>query len=55
MAYLMEDGEFIGRLPDLNISASFFDMLGKDFIGCVHNDPQENSITSAVVMDVEKA
>ena len=55
MAYLMEDGELIGRLPDLNISGSFFDMLGKDFIGCVHNDPQENSILSAVVMDVEKA
>lgn len=55
MAYLMEDGELVGRLPELNISGSFFDMLGRDYIGCVHDDPQENSILSAIAMDVAKA
>ena len=55
MAYLMENGELIGRLPDLNISGSFFDMLGKDYLGTVHNDPLEGNQLSAVLMDVDKA
>ncbi len=54
MAYLMEDGELVGRLPDLTISGHFFDLLGKDYIGAVHGDPQEDSLWSAVVMDVAK-
>ena len=55
LAYLLEDGEFVGRLPSLNISGSFFDMLGKDYLGAVHGEPQEHNILSAIVMDVEKA
>ena len=55
LSYLMEDGQLIGRLPNLNISGSFFDMLGRDYIGTVHGDPQEDSIMSAVLMNVEKA
>ena len=54
MAYLMEDGQFVGRLPDLTVSGHFFDMLGKDYIGAVHDDPIENSMLTAVVMDVAK-
>ena len=55
MAYLMEDGFLVGRLLNLNISGSFFDMLGKDYIGTVHDEPLENSMMSAIYMDVEKA
>ena len=55
MAYLMENGELVGRLPDLSVSGSFFDLLGKDYLGTVHGDPLEGSIMSAVVMDVEPA
>ena len=56
MAYLMEDGQITGRLPDLNVSGDFFNMLGRDYIGSVYNDPQwEDSMLSAVMMDVSKA
>lgn len=55
MAYLMEGGKLVGRLPQLNISGNFFDMLGQDYIGAVHGDPQEISINAAVIMDVQKA
>jgi len=53
MAYLMEDGQIVGRLPQLSVSGYFFDMLGADYIGTVHGDPQENDILSAVMMNVE--
>ena len=55
MAYLMENGELVGRLPDLNVRGSFFDLLGKDYIGTVHDDPLEGSMLSAVVMGVDRA
>lgn len=55
MAYLMEGGQLAGRLPGLNISGSFYDMLGKDYIGSVHGEPQDDSMVSAVEMNVEKA
>ena len=55
MSYLMENGELVGRLPDLSISGSFFDLLGKDYIGTVHDEPLDGSILSAFEMDVEKA
>ena len=55
MAYLMENGELVGRLPAVSISGSFFDLLGKDYIGTVHDEPLEGAILSAFEMDVEKA
>ena len=53
MAYLIEDGEPVGRLPELSISGSFFDMLGKDYIGAVHDEPLKGNILCAVEMDAE--
>ena len=55
MAYLMEDGELVGRLPGLSISGSFYDLLGGDYLGSVADDPMEGDQLSAVRMDVEKA
>ncbi|MBQ6316853.1 MAG: hypothetical protein IJI13_04960 [Oscillospiraceae bacterium] len=55
LSYLMEDGELKGRLPELNISGDFFDLLGKDYIGTVHDDPLKGFDVSAFEMDVEKA
>ena len=52
MAYLLEDGELVGRLPQLSVSGSFFDMLGKDYLGAVHDEPLEGGILCAVEMDV---
>ena len=37
MAYLVEDGKLVGRLPELNISGDFFDILGKDYLGAIPN------------------
>lgn len=54
MAYLMENGELVGRLPEINIHGSFFDMMGKDYIGTVRDDPIENIFLTACMMDVEK-
>ena len=55
MAYLMEGGQLVGRLPQLNISGDFYEMLGRDYLGAVHGDPQEDSVTCAMTMRVEKA
>lgn len=54
MAYLMENGKLIGRLPELNIGGNFFDLLGKDYLGAVHNEPMNGDILCAVTMDVTK-
>ena len=53
MAYLLEDGEPVGRLPELSVSGSFFDMLGKDYIGAVHDEPLKGNKLCAVEMDAE--
>ena len=55
MAYLMENGELVGRLPDLTVSGSFFDLFGRDYLGTVHGDPLAGSRYSALVMDVDRA
>lgn len=55
MAYLMENGRLVGRLPELSVSGSFFDLLGRDYIGAVHGEPSEESVVCAVEMNVEKA
>lgn len=54
LAFLMENGELIGRLPDITISGDFFDLLGKDYVGTSHDDPIDGFDFSAFVMDVEK-
>ena len=53
MAYLMEDGELVGRLPELNVSGDFFDLFGKDYLGTVRDEPLENYLLSAFRMDVD--
>ncbi len=54
MAYLMENGKLVGRLPELNISGDFFDLLGKDYIGACAGDPLPDCMCCAAVMDVKK-
>ncbi len=53
MSYLIENGELVGRLPILNISDGFYDLLGKDYLGTVHNDPLVGNMTSVFEMDVD--
>lgn len=54
LAYLMEDGELVGRLPDLNISGDFFELFGKDYIGTVLDEPMKGGSLSAIMMNVDK-
>lgn len=54
MAYLMEDGELVGRLPELNVSGSFYDMMGRDYLGTVRTGLQPGELQCAVTMDVTK-
>lgn len=54
MAYLLENGKPAGRLPELNVSGNFFDLLGKDFLGAVQNEPLRGDCLCAVTMDVSK-
>ncbi len=54
MAYLMENGKLVGRLPEFNIGGNFYDILGKDYIGAVYGDPLPNSMLCAVNMELTK-
>lgn len=54
MAYLMENGKLVGRLPELNIGGNFFDLLGKGFLGAVQDEPMHGDLLCAVTMDVTK-
>lgn len=54
MSYLMENGKLIGRLPELNISGDFYDLLNKDYIGTVRDESKPDSLLCAVTMDVKK-
>lgn len=54
MAYLMEDGKLVGRLPELNVGGNFFDLLGKDYLGAIHHEPMSSDILCATMMDVTK-
>jgi PmbA protein len=55
MAYLMENGELVGRLPNINVSGGFFELFGRDYLGAVRDDPLKGSMLSACMMDVSKA
>lgn len=56
MAYLVENGKLIGRLPELNISGDFSDLLGDGYLGCVPNTffPSTKSFRIACNMKVTK-
>ena len=54
LAFLLEDGKLAGRLQGISVGGSFFDMLGKDYIGTVYDWPFKKSQLTAVMMDVKK-
>ena len=54
LAFLMENGKIVGRLPEISIGGNFFDMLGKDYIGTVHDWPFKKLQLTAVMMDIKK-
>ena len=38
LAYLYDNGELVGKLPEFSLNANIFDLLGKDLIGVAKND-----------------
>ena len=54
LAYLMEDGELVGRLGEINFSGDFFELFGKDYIGTVRDEPMKGGSLSAIMMDIGK-
>jgi len=56
LAFLVENGEIKGRLPEINISADFFDIIGKDYLGTVNNAflPSSNTAFTACKAKVTK-
>ena len=54
MAYLVENGSVVGRLPELNISGDFFTILGEDYLGAIpdtllNDNPGELCVTRMLV------
>lgn len=54
MSYLMENGEIIGRLPEIHISGNFYDLFGKNYIGSVRNNSNPSSTLSVLQMTIKK-
>jgi len=56
LAYLVENGEIVGKLPDISIAGDFFDLIGKDYLGAVQNAflPSMESTFMACKMQVSK-
>ena len=55
-AYLFDENQIYGRLPQLAMSSNVFDMFGKDFVGvsCDSNSPHSPFRYLVVDMDVKK-
>lgn len=54
MAYLVEDGKVVGRLPELNVSGEFFSILGSNYLGAIpdtllNNTPGTLCVTKMLV------
>lgn len=54
LAFLVENGRPVGRLPELNISGDFFDMLGSGFIGAAKSNVIGTETMCVAEMKVEK-
>ncbi len=51
LAYLLEGGRPVGKLPELNISGDFFSMLGRDFLGSVRGSI--DGLTDLCIINME--
>lgn len=56
LAFLVENGEIKGKLPEIGISGEYFDLLGKDYLGAVNNAffPSMNKTYMACRMKITK-
>lgn len=54
LAFLVENGVLVGRLPELNVSGNFFDMLGSGFMGAANSTLTGTDTMCVAEMKVEK-
>lgn len=54
LAYLVENGKLVGRLPELMIDGDFFEMLGDNYIGTVHGGLPGDGQLCAACLNVTK-
>ena len=56
LSYLFDGERFIGRLPELQISSSVFEMFGENYTGCSTDSLSRlcDDRYAVAVMDVEK-
>lgn len=56
LAFLVENGEIVGKLPDIGISGEYFELLGKDYLGTAEKAffPSLNNSYMACRMKVTK-
>lgn len=56
LAYLVENGEIKGKLPELNIAGDFFDIIGDKYLGCAPDTllPSTGGTLMAVKLQVTK-
>ncbi len=56
LAYLVENGEVQGKLPELNIAGDFFDIIGDKYLGCAPDTlfPSMEDTLMAVKLNVTK-
>lgn len=54
LAYLMENGRLVGRLPELTVSGDFFSLLGENYLGAAPGGAMESPVLCAMKMKVSK-
>ena len=56
VAFLMQDGKLVGRLPELQLTSHVYDMYGKDFLGVSSDNimPLSNSRWLGFMLNVRK-
>ncbi len=53
LAFLFDGEKLIGKLPELQLASSVYDMFGKDFVGVGKNQLSELSIDKYMVMEMK--
>lgn len=54
LAYLMENGRLVGKLPELTVSGDFFSLLGENYLGAAPGSTLDESPLCAIKMNVSK-
>ncbi len=53
LAYLVKDGKIVGRLPEMNLSANIFELLGDAYLGTAKNDLLRGNVDALDLFDAK--